>query len=72
MKKVKMLTSMAGLDFSYLPGEELNVPDDVAQAWHDAKLAEIVEEPAKKPKKAVKHSGNEADHTADTGADHAE
>jgi len=67
--KVKMLTSMASADFSYSPGEVVEVSEDVARAWQTAMLAEIVKEnekPAKKEKKAVKDS--EADNTANPGA----
>jgi hypothetical protein len=53
MKKIKMLTAMAGLDFSHAPGEELEVKNDVAKAWEEAGIAKIVvvEEPKEKVKK---------------------
>lgn len=35
---------MAGLTFSYVPGDELEVSDDVAEAWVEANIAELVEE----------------------------
>jgi hypothetical protein len=40
----KMKTSMAGLNFSYSFGEEVEVSDDVAKAWVEADIAELVEE----------------------------
>lgn len=57
-----MLTSMAGADFSYVPGDLIDVTDEVAEAWHAEKLAEIVEQPVKKGKKAV--NADEADHAS--------
>jgi hypothetical protein len=52
MPKVRMLQSMAGLTFSYVPGDEIEVRDDVAEAWEKADIAEII--PEEKTKKAVK------------------
>jgi hypothetical protein len=52
LKKVKMKTSMAGMEFSYLPGQEVEVRNDVAEAWKEAGLAEIIEE--EKPKEKAK------------------
>lgn len=39
-----MLQSMAGLTFSYVPGDEIEVSIEVAQAWVEANIAELVEE----------------------------
>jgi hypothetical protein len=36
---VKMLTSLAGDNFSYAPGDVVDLDDDTAQAWVGAKLA---------------------------------
>jgi hypothetical protein len=44
LPKVKMLTSMGGLNFSYQFGEEVEVSDEVAKAWIEAEIAEAVEE----------------------------
>jgi hypothetical protein len=44
LPKVKMLTSMAGLTFSYVPGDVVEVEDYIAEAWKEANIAEIVEE----------------------------
>jgi hypothetical protein len=49
LPKVKMKTSMAGLDFSLVPGDQIEVRDDIAKAWVDADIAELVEE--EKPNK---------------------
>jgi chromosome segregation ATPase len=38
-RPVRMLTAMAGEDFSYLPGETIPVPGDVADAWIPAGIA---------------------------------
>jgi hypothetical protein len=57
LKKVKMKTSMAGNDFSLNYGEIIEVKNEVAEAWEEAGLAEIVEEEPTKPKvKAKKKS----------------
>lgn len=39
---------MAGLDHSYSYGEEVEVTDEVANAWVKAEIAELVEEVPKK------------------------
>jgi hypothetical protein len=44
LPKIRMLTSMAGHNFSYQFGEELDVTDEVSKAWVDAGIAEVVEE----------------------------
>lgn len=44
LPKVIMKTSMAGLTFSYVPGDELEVSDEIAKAWVEADIAEMVEE----------------------------
>lgn len=46
-----MLTAMAGTDFSHSPGDELEVKNEVAEAWQDAGIAEIVEVTSKSRKK---------------------
>jgi hypothetical protein len=50
MFKVKMKTSMAGNNFSYAYGDEIEVSKEIADAWEAAGIAEKVEEtkPAKK------------------------
>jgi hypothetical protein len=48
LPKVKMLTSLAGLNHSIQFGEEVEVTDEVAKAWVDAGIAESVEEIPKK------------------------
>ena len=59
--KIKMLTSMAGTNFSYNRGDEIEIADAVAQRYIDAGIAEPVrsepvERATRKPKveKAVK------------------
>nr|BDD44895.1 hypothetical protein 2 [bacterium] len=43
-KKIKMLTAMAGLDFSYAHGEIIEVDEHIAEAWIEAQIAELVGE----------------------------
>lgn len=49
-----MKTSMAGLDFSLVPGDQIEVRDDIAKAWVDADIAELVEEEKPKKKTSLK------------------
>ncbi len=43
---------MAGADFSYVPGDEIEVRNDIAEAWEEAGIASIIEdEEVKKAKK---------------------
>jgi hypothetical protein len=37
---VRMLTAMAGDSFSYLPGDDVTVPDAVGKVWKEESLAE--------------------------------
>lgn len=49
MKKIKMLTGLAGHSGSYSPGEVVPVSDEIAAAWIKAGIAEAMPaEPAKK------------------------
>lgn len=55
MKKIKMLTAMAGNDFSHSPGDEFEVRNEVAEAWEEAGIAKIIEEEEpRKPSKKKK------------------
>lgn len=51
--KVIMLVSMAGRDFSLVPGDTHDVTKEVASAWRDAGIATVIEEEkaVKKPAK---------------------
>lgn len=40
--RVRILVSIAGLDFSYVPGQIVDMPDDKAAAWIDGGNAERV------------------------------
>lgn len=52
MAKVKMLTSMAGIDFVHNVGDEIEVTDDQAVRYIAAGIAEAVDE--RKVETAVK------------------
>jgi hypothetical protein len=54
LPKVKMLQSMAGLNFSLVAGDVLEVRDDVAIAWINGGVAVLVEEEKPKKKTALK------------------
>lgn len=47
--RVRILTSIAGTDFSWAPGEVVDMPDAEAEKWCDGERAERV---ADAPKKA--------------------
>jgi len=50
--KIKMLISMAGGLENLKPGDEIERPVNVCEAWAARGYAEIIKEPAKKAKKA--------------------
>lgn len=52
MPKVKLLTSMAGIDFSHNVGDVIDCNDAEAKRFIEAGIAELAEAP--KPEKAVK------------------
>ncbi|MCW5252218.1 hypothetical protein [Streptomyces sp. SHP 1-2] len=45
MPRIRVLQSVAGLDFSWTPGQVVDVSDQDADAWADGVRAELVEEP---------------------------
>lgn len=55
--KIRILKSMAGLDFSYVPGQVVERPDEEAKRWIAAGLAVPVEDleatAVEPPEKAV-------------------
>lgn len=42
--QIKFLVSTAGMDFSYSEGQEVEVPDELAQQFVDCGHAEVVQE----------------------------
>ncbi|QKE74764.1 hypothetical protein HPK19_19380 [Arthrobacter citreus] len=48
MPKVRMKVSMAGSEFSYVPGDVVEVREDVAEAWASNDIAEIYVPPEEK------------------------
>lgn len=54
MRKVKVLVSIASSDWSYTPGQVVELPDTQAETWIGSGLAEAVDTPvapASAPKK---------------------
>lgn len=43
MARIRILQSVAGLDFSWAPGEEVDLDDKASSAWADGVRAELVE-----------------------------
>jgi hypothetical protein len=42
-QRIRMLISMAGNTFSHVPGDILEVSEEVAKAWVENNIAELVE-----------------------------
>ncbi|MFJ6561863.1 hypothetical protein ACIQMV_18780 [Streptomyces sp. NPDC091412] len=42
MPRIRILQSVAGLDFSWAPGDEIDVDAATAAAWADGERAELV------------------------------
>lgn len=42
MPRIRILQSVAGLDFSWSPGDEVDVDAATARAWADGERAELV------------------------------
>lgn len=45
MPRIRVLQSVGGLDFSWTPGQIVDVDAATAKAWADGVRAELVEEP---------------------------
>lgn len=43
MARIRILQAVAGLDFSWAPGDEIELGDEEAAAWADGERAELVE-----------------------------
>ncbi|MFB7142072.1 hypothetical protein ACFCYN_20660 [Gottfriedia sp. NPDC056225] len=48
MPKVRMKVSMAGSEFSYVPGDIIEVREDIAEAWVINDIAEVFVPPEEK------------------------
>ncbi|MFE7347520.1 hypothetical protein [Streptomyces fimicarius] len=44
MPRIRILQSIAGTDFSWAPGDEIEVSSAAASAWADGERAELVED----------------------------
>jgi hypothetical protein len=55
MPTIRILQAVSGVDFSWSPGEEVDVDGPTAQAWADGYRAELVRgEPAQTPERATR------------------
>jgi hypothetical protein len=54
LPKIRLKVSMVGPEISHIPGDELEVREDVADAWIGAGIAELVEEVKPTKKAALK------------------
>ncbi len=68
MVAIVNLTAWAGLDFSHLPGQVVEVDDDTAAARVEAGLATFVDPPAATSKSAKAQAKAEAKAQADADA----
>lgn len=57
MPRIRILQSVAGLDFSWAPGEVIEVDDKTAKAWADGERAELLEEERTPTKGAARSRG---------------
>lgn len=53
MPKIRLLTSMAGIDFSHNSGDIIDCNDAEAKRYIDAGIAEAVDAPAPKVERAI-------------------
>ncbi|WP_327655702.1 hypothetical protein [Streptomyces sp. NBC_00483] len=44
MVRIRVLQSVSGLDFSWAPGDVVEVDDEAAAAWADGERAELVDD----------------------------
>ena len=42
MARIRLLVPVAGIDFSWVPGDEIDLPDEEAAKWADGSRAEFV------------------------------
>lgn len=58
MPRIRILQPVAGLDFSWAPGDEVDVDEAAAAAWADGERAELVDngKPAAGAEKAAARS----------------
>ncbi|MEU3426597.1 hypothetical protein [Streptomyces gardneri] len=47
MARIRILQAVGGVDFSWAPGDEVDLDDEVAAAWADGVRAEAVEDTEK-------------------------
>lgn len=60
MPRIRILRPVGGLDFSWRPGQVVNVDKDTAAAWADGERAELVDDgkaPARTEKTAARSRG---------------
>ena len=43
MARIRILQAVGGTDFSWAPGDEVEVDDEQATAWADGERAELIE-----------------------------
>lgn len=48
MARIRILQAVGGVDFSWAPGDEVDLDDEQATAWADGERAELIEVAATK------------------------
>lgn len=69
MPRIRILQAVGGLDFSWAPGDEVDVDAATAKAWADGERAELVDEakpPARAEKAATRSRGGGRGRNAET------
>ncbi|MFJ4434601.1 hypothetical protein [Streptomyces sp. NPDC088923] len=57
MPRIRILQPIGGVDFSWRPGQIVDVPEKQATTWADGVRAELVaDEPPAKPERAARRS----------------
>ncbi|WP_069885273.1 hypothetical protein [Streptomyces luteocolor] len=73
MPRIRILQSVAGLDFSWAPGDVVEVDAAVAEAWADGERAELADDDGKEnagaEKAAARSRGGGRSRRAETRAE---
>lgn len=66
MPRIRILQAVAGLDFSWAPGDVVELGDEEAAAWADGERAELVDSPDGAEKAAARSRGGGRGRRAET------
>jgi hypothetical protein len=60
MARVRILQGIAGVDFSWAPGDIVELDDDQAAKWADGYRSELVDPPAPEPTRPARRADDAA------------